>query len=439
VVPVGSPPARCAGGGPPIAVGPAPLDCLGSLAQTTFRWALCSCKDVTLTTSLLTDAYDSTLGPYPPAARQVGGGVGANGNYLGPVSNEVDIGGALWSSGPGGVVTRSPTLVRQEVHVAGPLSAARDRLTIREDTYVGGNVSATSGMTIAKVLRLPSGAAITGNVTRASTVREPVSVPEPCDCAPSKLVPVIAIIDAQRASNDNASIGLDSGALASPSPSSEDVRLDLPCGRYYLTEIKKPGSSVTVYAHGRTAVFIDGDVVGQVISFVLAPTAELDVFIRGTIQAGGELVLGSPNYPALSRTYVAGTTPLQVQGEAGRLAGNLYAPHARVEVSSHFILYGGLFAGDFANTESVDIHYDRAVLDVGKGCLPPPPDVVTPDAGTLADAGAPPSDAGKVGVCASCRQCGNQACIDGVCGSCTTSSQCCAPLVCLGGTCKVSP
>jgi len=45
------------------------------------------------------------------------------------------------------------------------------------------------------------------------------------------------------------------------------------------------------------------------------------------------------------------------------------------------------------------------------------------------DAGAPPTG------CASCLDCQGQACINGTCGACTNSSQCCAPLVCQNGSC----
>ena len=39
------------------------------------------------------------------------------------------------------------------------------------------------------------------------------------------------------------------------------------------------------------------------------------------------------------------------------------------------------------------------------------------------------------GGCSTCLDCNNQACVNGACGACTSSSQCCAPLVCQGGTC----
>ena len=55
-----------------------------------------------------------------------------------------------------------------------------------------------------------------------------------------------------------------------------------------------------------------------------------------------------------------------------------------------------------------------SALDQGKACPPPP------------------------GGCSSCLDCGNQACVDGVCGECTNDGQCCPPLVCIGGRCDLS-
>jgi hypothetical protein len=74
-----------------------------------------------------------------------------------------------------------------------------------------------------------------------------------------------------------------------------------------------------------------------------------------------------------------------------------------------------VYAGHFNGTSEVQIHYDRQVLAVG--CNTPPPAT----------------------GCTSCRDCGNQACINGACGPCTTNAQCCAPLLCdrASGRCGV--
>ena len=56
------------------------------------------------------------------------------------------------------------------------------------------------------------------------------------------------------------------------------------------------------------------------------------------------------------------------------------------------------------------------------------------DAGTIdaatGDAGPPPPG------CNTCLDCQGQACNGGACGSCSSSSDCCAPLTCLNGSCQ---
>ncbi|MDP9035673.1 MAG: hypothetical protein M3O50_12785 [Myxococcota bacterium] len=382
-------------------------ECYRDLAKTTFRWALCSCGNVALQQQLFTDAYDSTKGPYPPAPLQSGGGVGVNGDFTGG-GGAVSIRGALWCSGPGGVTTASATNVSQEVHVANGLDG-RGPTTLLDNAWVGGNVAGTVAVT--KTLYASPNATVARTVTSAATVRQPVSVMPPCDCSDTALLggTIDAIVAAHASSNDNALLGLNANALATPSTTS--IRLDLPCGRYYLTGINQPGTSVTIFAHGQTSLFIQGDVVGATVSFVLDPTAEFDTFITGTVKTSGQFIVGSPNYPALSRTYIGGTAPLDLLGEAGRTAGNLYMGKTPLNVSSHLVLYGGLIVGSLANQENIEIHYDRAVLDVPP-CAPPPP------------------------MCGSCKDCGNQACINGSCNAgCTSNDQCCAPLLCVQGSC----
>jgi hypothetical protein len=71
--------------------------------------------------------------------------------------------------------------------------------------------------------------------------------------------------------------------------------------------------------------------------------------------------------------------------------------------------------------------------DAGSGADAGGADGGVPDAGGGIDSAAP-VDTGTPG-CQTCLDCNGQACINGACGSCTNSSQCCAPLVCQGGTC----
>jgi hypothetical protein len=143
------------------------------------------------------------------------------------------------------------------------------------------------------------------------------------------------------------------------------------------------------------------------------PTGAFDVFISGNLVISQTLVIGSPDYPALMRVYVGGPGPVSFS-QTATIGGFLYAVPAEVEISTPFEIFGGVYAGDFDASGPVKIHYDLAVLNAGQTCPPPPP-AATP--------------------CDSCSVCGNQACVNGACGTCSSESDCCRPLHCMGGTC----
>jgi hypothetical protein len=368
----------------------------------------------------MTDAFDSTKGPYTPG--QLGGGVGVDRDVT-HWSQAVTIGGTFWESGS------------RTYQSSGPASE------IKSDMHLGGSWAASSAFTVdrnALVVGSLSGVTVKGMTSH------PMSVPPACDCAPDKLVPVVDIVAAHRPpNNDNKAIGLDATVFEMPA---SPLRLDLPCGNYYLTKIVT-STPLTIAAHGRTALYIDGIVNPSAsLAFVLDPTAELDVFIAGTISSSQTLVIGSPNYPALSRTYVGGTDKLAFSQDV-RIGGEFYAAKSQlVDWSAKNEIYGSVFAGNFKSSNTTSIHYDRGVLQAGNACpppsTPPPVDAGTPDAGTVdtgtVDTGAVDSGGdtgGGGGGCGSCKDCGNQACINGTCGACGSDGDCCAPLVCSSGVC----
>lgn len=421
VVPVNPPPpGKCPGGGPPPTTGVVgDDDCLGKLAQTVFRWAICSCKDVQFSGNYLTDGFDSTKGPYVPGG--LGAGVGANENY--GTSGTADVGGTLWIAGTGGINASLKHDIRTDTRAGGQLGGSA-QLAIMKDAYAEGDVSSGGALTIGGNLFLPASANVSGNVTVAgNTTRQPVVVLPPCDfCEPAQQVPVVAAVAAHRPpNNDNALIGLDANAFASPST---PLRLDLPCGSYYLTRVAS-SAHVTIAAHGRTALYIDGDVSPNGLTFAVDPGAELDVFVLSSIATSGTVKIGSPGWPAAMRVYVAGTAGFAISGDV-RIAGNLYAPNGAVQYSSNSEQFGSIYGGNFATSKDLAMHYDLAVVTAaGAPCDGPAPG---------SDAGTPPPPAG----CGSCKDCGGDACINGKCDMCTSSAQCCPPLVCAGGKCVPS-
>lgn len=384
-VPLGPTPARCKNGGPPISVGEGDEQkCLGTLAQTTFRWSLCSCTDLNVSAALTTDAYDSTVGPYAPG--QTGGGVGVDRDVTN-WSEAVKVGGTLWVAGSDEYSSSGPpSEVKGDMHLGGSWTASTEFAVEGDASYVGSL----------------SGVSVAGKSEKVA------SVPPACDCSPTQLVPIAAIVDAHRTDNDNAAIGLDPAVLESPTTA---LRLDLPCGNYYFTQIDT-SLALTVHVHGHTALYVAGDVrASSALAFVLDPDASLDLFVTGTLKASDTFVFGSPLYPALSRAYVGGAAKLALSDDV-RLAGQLYAANSEQVVwSASNDIYGSVFAGSFRSSDVTNIHYDRGVLRAGDEC--------------------PPGG----GECGSCEDCHNQACKDGVCGDCETNSDCCSPLVCRSGTC----
>lgn len=389
-VPLGPDPKQCANGGPPITVGDdAGDECLGNLAQTTFRWSLCSCSDLNVSAKLSTDAFDSTNGPYTPG--ELGGGVGVDRDVTN-WSEAVTVGGTLWVAGT------------EQYSSSGPASA------VKSDFHLGGSWKASTPFTVAGpayVVGELSGVDVAGKTTSVAAVAKA------CDCD-KKPIPIAEIVAARRTANDNAAINLDAAVLESPGRA---LRLDLPCGRYYFTKIQT-SLDTTIHVHGRTAIFVEGDVQSSSsLAFTLEPDAELDLFVAGTLKVSDTFVFGSPNYPALSRAYIGGADKIALSDDV-RLAGQLYAASSEQLVwSAKNDIYGAVLAGSFRSSDVTQIHYDRGVLKAGIDC---------PGGG---------EGGGGSSECGSCEDCHNQACKNGHCGECESDGDCCAPLKCRAGSC----
>jgi hypothetical protein len=408
------PPAICANGGPPIVVTtPTGSACTAGVASTTFTWALCSCTSVDVSGTLTTDAFNSTVGPYVPGAP--GGGVGLDGNF--GTCSAANIGGTLWASQASGQNIAGSSQVHQELHVGGNLTVTT--MPVTDDAYVNGNVS--GGLTVGKTLYAPMSATVAGSVHAAKVdqTMTSISVPEPCDCSSTAPMPAAAIgpiVANYKTTNDDAALGITATVL---SGAGGPTRLDLPCGYYYFDSIS-PSVPTTVMAHGQVAIFVGGNIApSDALTITEDPTSQLDVFVAGTVSSCSSLTLGSIQYPALFRMYVGTMNGLSLSSQT-TIGGNLDAPGAAFGTSSAFDMYGALFVKSFNGSDNAQIHYDSAVVTVGTIC----PTTTTPTDGGIAPTG-----------CKTCKDCQNQACVGGTCGSCTTNADCCAPLMCSKGKC----
>jgi hypothetical protein len=430
----------CEGEGPPILTsdqgGVSSNVCTGDIAQTTFRWAMCSCESPTGTDELFTDSFDSSQGGY--VAGTLGGSVGTNGDMT--MTSLTNIGGSLWVSGD--ATWTNELNVGAELRVGGSFSGTNP-VDVGLDAYLVGDATVTSDLTVGGDVYQPTGSTlnVSGN-NNSNRITGPVAVNEPCACGADDLVNIDEFIQSYAVNNDNAEVGLDPDVLSGVGSATQ---LDLSCGRFYLSEVTGT-ADITITVQDRTALFVGGDLqTTGTLTIELTDGAEVDLFVGGSVTSTNQLNLGSQAAPAKVRFYVGGEGTITFTGDT-LIAGNFYAPKAELSFTDNMDVFGSVFARRITFTNTFNIHYDRAVLRAGDGCVTPP-EQITPDAGPLAptdgggtgipDAGMSVIDAGPppAAMCTDCTDCGNQACVDGTCGACTTNSDCCAPLICFNGTC----
>ena len=395
----------CQGSGPPVLITPnggnAGQACTGRLAEVAFRYGLCTCQTLNAGAQITVDAYDSQQAI---SQGSLGGSVGINGQLA--TASLVTMSGSLWVGDPAGMNFTSVN-VGQELRCAGS-AVGNGNLTVAGNAFVNGDANVGGALTVGGVLTLPAGKLVSGTSTPPRVTRAPVSVAAPCDCSADKLVNVAGYISTYQQQNDNATIFLDVDRLKNYNG---NTTVTLPCGRFYLSGINGNGA-LTLQINGRVALFIGGDLqLSNPLTVNIATGASLDLFIGGQLNAGAALNLGSQQTASQLRIYMGSGADINLSSNV-TLAGNLYAPLSQLNEGSNLTVYGALFVRKVAISGQLTIHHDTAIFRAGSGC-------------------PSPTSTG----CTSCRDCGNQACTGGTCGTCTDSSQCCSPLQCVGGKC----
>jgi len=333
--------------------------CTGTVAVLTFDRALCTCEGYGTATTLDTDSFDSSLGPYASGGTE--GNVGLDGGLR---SNAViTIGGSLAVAGTAGVAALADLHVAHDLDIAGPLGTG---VTVRSggDAHLAGNVDLDL-LTVAGTLEIPAEATISGPVTAGSTVRTPVTIEPPCACAASDLVDIEAFVAAHATDNQDAVIGLTPDRLTDYHGA---VTLDLPCGIYYVGPVRGDGA-LTLRVTGRAALLVDGDLSLTAPFTVELDTedAELDLMIGGLLSSNHAIVIGRADHPARTRVYVGGTGTINLSGDS-ELATNFYAPRAAVALSGAATVFGSLFVKSLEQAAPIKIHYDVNVRRADVGC-----------------------------------------------------------------------
>lgn len=397
----------CAGDGPIVVVGDGAAEvCTGTVAEATFRNALCSCQDYVSSFPLLTDSFDSSRGPYSAADAETGASVGVNANWNAGARSE--IGGSLTVAGPLAITVSAETVVHGHLRAAGRIDHGGAPLTVDHDAWVAGDIVGHP-LTVGGVLTQPVGRThdTAAGSSVGSAVTGAVDITPPCAC--DAVLDVGAFVTRYATENDDATIDLDPRALQNYA---DGTSLELPCGRFYFDGVHGAGD-LTLRITARTAVFIEGDLSlgGDLRVELVGDRAEIDLFVSGNVVAPGAFVLGSADAPARARLYVGGTGTVQLSGSA-LAAGNVYAPRAELVAAGGLELYGSIFVERINSTGPIAIHYDRAINRAGEECPPPV-------------------------ECTGCGDCGSRACIDGTCTDCTSNGDCCGDDICEDGLCVV--
>lgn len=395
----------CEGSGPPVQVGPpGAMRCAGRLAETVFRYSLCSCQNLALAGFLRTDSYDSARGMM---GRERGGAVGVNGNYS--IIGYSQIGDTLTSAGIAPLRLVGDHNLDHDFNLGGPLEVV-GALDVDRNARIRSNITAIGPMRVRGDLTQQGGAFALG-VIRVDGARSSgtVTIDPPCACGAGEIFDVPAAVREAEMHNDNADAGFDRTRFNAVIGRQETT---LPCGRFYADRVAGLGS-IELRVEGRTALFVGGDFdLGGFFNVVLGPRGELDVFITGSVLGAGYLRMGGTSRPSGVRIYIGGTNGFTLLG-ASRFVGNVYAPRAAVTIAGYMNLHGALFANDIVTGGDLDVHYDRSILRAGEACPEEPPPAV-------------------------CRRCGScrtsQACVGNTCGNCRTDADCCEPLVCATAT-----
>jgi len=361
----------CAGSGPPLLVdafadGGTVSTCPDQLVQRAFPYALCTCGEFVSEHGLVTDAFDGSQGAYDPSTAMAAGSVGVNGElHPGPMQ----IGGSLWASSAMSITTTSTVQVSGDLNAEGEMFPG-GTLDVGGDAGMANGIQSMSDVTIGGTLDVPTGAPfdVSGTPTFGARVSTPFQVAPACACEPSELVDVAGVVATYEAHNDDEALGVNRTSLENVQAA---VTMTLPCGRIYFTSIAANQVPIQLTATGRVAIFVGGDIsTTSDFQIEVAPGAEVDLFVAGTVTVGGSFQVGDTTYPARARTYVGGPTvnllggPTDNPQSAATLAGNLYAPSATLDLggSATTTLYGSIFASSLIASADLMIHYDDAIL-----------------------------------------------------------------------------
>lgn len=341
--------------------------CAGTVAESTFASALCSCEDTNVAGYLRTRSHRED-----DDAGDLLANVGVNRDYL--TTGYANVGGSFTVAGPrdvlfGGLLSAGQDLLLQPAaDVAGVVDVGRD-------AWLNADVRAFGRVAIERDLYVDGGAGFRGIAlvdVGGERHTQDVAITPPCACGSGEIIDVAALVDEAREQNDNAAIGLDADELSAIV--GIGTALTLPGGRYYVDQIGGIGG-INLKVTGKTALFIGDDLLATgAFRIELAPDAEIDIFVRDNVLITGAALFGDRERPAATRVYVGGTGDVTVAGYAA-FVGNLYAPTANILVGGFGQIYGSLFGKNINAAGFLSVGYDASIQTTGTDCPPAAADV----------------------------------------------------------------
>jgi hypothetical protein len=324
--------------------------CTGALAADLFRHAVCGCDSLFFDPAFTADGYDST-GNY-----LAGGSDGHVGSNRGLDGNETMSMTGNLTVGPDGIEAGVMLEVGGDLESGGLLGRPTSTIEVRGAARVAGDVNVQTLSVATLVTR--AGATVTGTINGAVEEQAEINVAEPCICDENR-IDVAAIVAEHELANHNEEAAIAQDRLRDIDGSD---RLELPCGRFYLEEISgDTAGSITILVGGRTALFVGGNItLTQDLIVDLEPGAELDLFVRGSIQVKGALRLGELARPRSLRMYAASGGAIRLE-PGSALAANLFAPQADLTTEEPLEVFGALVVHRVVAAKAVKLHFDKAI------------------------------------------------------------------------------
>jgi hypothetical protein len=278
----------------------------------------------------------------------------------------------------GGLEARANVEVTEALQSAGTVDALGNVET-GTDMEVGGNLTGIGRVAVGGTLRIGGDDLFLGWREVGSTAPYQSTPAPPCGCDDSEIFDVVGAVDAARAVNDNAALGLPTSIAKIGY-----TEVYLGDGSYFFDDVGTIGATRFVI-DGTVAIYVDGNLDNIGAQWIqLTAGSTLDLYVSGAVRTIGHVALGDKWAPSSFRLYIGGEEECAVNVGNQIFNGAIYAPRADLRYIGNTRIRGAVFARSIHGTGN---------LVVGYASPDPPPDQCDPpDGGQEPPSGQPPAD-----------------------------------------------